>query len=566
MYLPLSRKYRPKIFDEIIGQEHITRTLKNAISMDKLAYAYLFTGSRGVGKTSTARIFAKGLNCEQGPTENPCNICVPCQEISKGISLDVLEIDGASNRGIDEIRNIKEYIKLKPVYGKYKIYIIDEVHMLTQEAFNALLKTLEEPPEHVKFIFATTKGYKVLPTVISRCQRFDFRMIPEAVIVEKLKQIAVHEKLNVQDDALFLIAKNATGSLRDAETMFDQLISFTKGEIKTSDISRMFGTLEQEALLKISEAMLNGDRRMMLDILEGLIVSGKDAMFIANSLIEHFRNIMVMSVSKDGSSHVVMSEDEKRKLEELSRKFSIDELFYVVYTLSNAMELIGKTSLGKIPLEVALLKLCSKEKLIPVSEIMKKISLIEKLMDKKDYGRGHEEAGIKKWDEIKPQHVEARDVENIINPPVNGKEKSAAIEGSEDALFMRIKGVWPEVIRYVKNKKMSAGSYLEEGRLLGFENNKIIVGFSKANTLNKESLESIGNRDIITSVLKQVLEADLSVNFIFSEPMEKKEAEEKTLSNDSEDKAPEAPSKKIEPIIESAVDIFNGQIINEDYI
>lgn len=378
MYLPLSLKYRPQTFDEIIGQEHITRTLKNAVSMEKLAHAYLFTGSRGIGKTSTARILAKSLNCQIGPTEKPCNKCVACLEISKGISLDVLEIDGASNRGIDEIRNLREFVKLKPVYGKYRIYIIDEVHMLTAEAFNALLKTLEEPPPHVKFIFATTKAHKVLPTVISRCQRFDFRMIPVAVIVKKLKQIIDEEKLDVREDALFLIAKNADGSLRDAEMMLDQLASFTKGKITDVDISAMFGTLKQEALVRISEAILDNDGRLILNLINEFINNGNDAMFIATALIEHFRNLMVMSFCKDSSPHVILSDDERKKLKELAHRFSVEELFYIVYTLSAALDLIARTSLGKIPLEVALLKLSRKEKLLPIDEIMKRIERLAK--------------------------------------------------------------------------------------------------------------------------------------------------------------------------------------------
>ncbi len=548
MYLPLSLKYRPQIFDEIIGQEHITRTLKNAISMEKLVHAYLFTGSRGVGKTSTARILAKSLNCQIGPTEKPCNKCIACLEISKGISLDVLEIDGASNRGIDEIRNLREFVKLKPVHGKYRIYIIDEVHMLTTEAFNALLKTLEEPPPHVKFIFATTKAYKVLPTIISRCQRFDFRMIPVPVMIEKLKQIIDEEKLDVEEDALFLIAKNADGSLRDAEMMLDQLVSFTKGKVTSVDISALFGTLKQEALIGISEAILNNDSRLLLNLINEFINSGKDAMFIATTLIEHFRNLLVLSFCKDSSPHVILSDDEKKKLKELTHRFSVEELFYIVYTLSAALDLIGRTTLGKIPLEIALLKLSRKEKLIPLAEIMKKIAHLE--------------------DSIKSARAPERQITRVPEYPSTSLGISQSAKApeetaySEDALFQRLKGVWPEIIRDVKNTKMSAGSYLEESRLLELKNNKVILGFSKLNSLHKEVLDTKINKDIIRGALKRLLEVDLNIDFVFSEPEEK--PEEEILSTDINEEIISPPLKKTEPIIESALDIFKGKITKED--
>src|SRR3989338_6174780 len=229
-YLIFARKYRPQNFDEVVGQEHVCRTLKLAISSDRLAQSFLFTGSRGVGKTSMARILAKALNCQKGPTDKPCGKCIPCMEITAGNSLDTLEIDGASNRGIDEIRNLREQVKFKPASGRFKVYIIDEVHMLTAEAFNALLKTLEEPPEHVKFVFATTEPSKVPITIVSRCQRYHFKPIPIRQIKEKLAEIADAEKIKAGNDVLFLLARAADGSLRDAESLFDQLASFTKGK------------------------------------------------------------------------------------------------------------------------------------------------------------------------------------------------------------------------------------------------------------------------------------------------------------------------------------------------
>ena len=255
-YIVFARKYRPQNFDDIEGQSHITTTLKNAISQGRVAHAYLFAGPRGVGKTTTARILAKALNCEKGPTVKPCNSCRLCEEITQGSSLDILEIDGASNRGIDEIRNLRENVKFAPSKGSFKIYIIDEVHMLTSEAFNALLKTLEEPPKHVKFIFATTQVYKVPPTILSRCQRFDFRRISAKDIFKNLKMIIKAEKLSVDDDVLSLIAKCSDGSLRDGQVILDQIVSSVKGKVSLSEVSKMLGVIDEEVISGLAGALL----------------------------------------------------------------------------------------------------------------------------------------------------------------------------------------------------------------------------------------------------------------------------------------------------------------------
>ena len=258
-YTVFALKWRPQNFDEIIGQNHIVTTLKSALEKNRLAHAYLFAGPRGVGKTSTARILAKALNCKDGPTLNPCQKCASCLEIGQGRSMDVIEIDGASNRGIDEIRVLRENVKFSPVAGKFKIYIIDEVHMLTQEAFNALLKTLEEPPAFVKFIFATTQPHKVLATILSRCQRFDFRRITVMEMITQLERIVTQEKIGVDKEVLLAIAKASDGSLRDAESLLDQLISFSKDKISLKDVISILGIVEQEALFEITDKIIQKD-------------------------------------------------------------------------------------------------------------------------------------------------------------------------------------------------------------------------------------------------------------------------------------------------------------------
>ena len=267
-YLVFARKFRPQVFDEIIGQETIVSTLKNAITQERVPQSFLFTGTRGVGKTSAARILAKSLNCEKGPTVTPCGQCSSCTEVTRGSSLDVIEIDGASNNSVDNIRDLRESIAMRPVDGRFKIYIIDEVHMLSQGAFNALLKTLEEPPQHAKFVFATTDFQKVPATIVSRCQRFQFRRVPTQDIASKLKSITKHEKIEAEPEALALIAKAAEGSLRDAESLLDQISSFSKGKIKTEDIEKALGLASYALTISLLKAWGKKDAGLALEIVE----------------------------------------------------------------------------------------------------------------------------------------------------------------------------------------------------------------------------------------------------------------------------------------------------------
>jgi len=292
-YQVIARKYRPQRFSEVVGQEHVTQTLANAINQHRIAHAYLFVGPRGTGKTTIARIFAKCLNCTGGPKADLPDDDPKANEITEGRSMDVLEIDGASNRGIEEIRELRETVKYAPAGSKFKIYIIDEVHMLTKEAFNALLKTLEEPPEHVKFMFATTEPEKVLPTILSRCQRFDLRRIPASLIVKHLSEIAAKENVQIDDAALYAIARGAEGGMRDAESTLDQLISFCGNKIQESDVLSMFGLAARAQLLALATNILEGNASDALRELNDLARNGKDLARLLSDLLSHFRNLMI---------------------------------------------------------------------------------------------------------------------------------------------------------------------------------------------------------------------------------------------------------------------------------
>ena len=328
-YQVFARKYRPQTFDDLVGQAHVTRTLKNAVEQNRLAHAYLFVGPRGIGKTSTARILAKALNCVNGPTVSPCGVCDSCKEIAAGNSLDVLEIDGASNNGVEQVRELRDNVRYAPSKGHFKIYIIDEVHMLTSAAFNALLKTLEEPPPHVKFIFATTEPQKVLPTILSRCQRFDLHRIPANLIAKHLQFIAGKEKIALDPAAAHAIAKGADGGLRDAESMLDQLVAFCGEKIAEPDVLNVFGFTSEQTVANFTGKILRGETPEALELLHAEAENGKDMMKLMSDLISYLRDLLVGKVKPDALADDLNPELQK-SLEDQAAMIETDRLLELI--------------------------------------------------------------------------------------------------------------------------------------------------------------------------------------------------------------------------------------------
>ncbi len=360
-YVVVARRYRPQTFDELVGQEHIARALSNAISTNRVGHAYLFTGARGVGKTSAARILAKALNCAQGPAPVPCNRCDICQAISAGEDVDVLEIDGASNRGIDEIRQLRQNVNIRPSRERFKVYIIDEVHMLTREAFNALLKTLEEPPEHVKFIFCTTDPAKIPPTILSRCQRFDFAGIQAPAIAERLRQIVAAEGVQAEPEALELLARRAGGSMRDSQSLLEQLLSFAPERITVADVTGMLGIAGEERLAALLGHMVRRDAAAALAELDAAVREGVDLGQLVEQLLGYLRDCMVAAAGCPKELFASASPTWWPKIVESSQKLGLETVLAAVQILDQTLARLRFTTQGRVLVELAITRLCHLE-------------------------------------------------------------------------------------------------------------------------------------------------------------------------------------------------------------
>src|SRR5213593_3933675 len=372
-YLVIARKYRPQRFSEVVGQDHVTQTLANAIKQKRIAHAYIFCGPRGTGKTTIARIFAKCLNATDGPRVDFDEHDSRSREIAEGRSLDVFEIDGASNNGVEQVRELRDTCKYAPASSRFKIYIIDEVHMLSTAAFNALLKTLEEPPEHVKFMFATTDPEKVLPTILSRCQRFDLRRIPADLIAKHLTHIAKLEKVKIDPAALYAIARGAGGALRDAESTLDQLISFCGDKIEESDVLSMFGLAARSQILELARAILAGEIETTLRGLDDLARHGKDLSRLLSDLLRHFRNLLVFQVAKGDLGLLDVSEAEGASLAEQAPAVNSEALTRIMEELSDCETRLRDAASKKILIEVALLKAIEARSATSLDSVLKEL-------------------------------------------------------------------------------------------------------------------------------------------------------------------------------------------------
>ena len=557
-YLPFARKWRPQDFDGVVGQEHITTTLKNAISLKHVHHAYLFTGPRGIGKTSTARILSKALDCEKGPSIEPCNKCVPCHEIANGSSMDVIEIDGASNRGIDEIRNLRETVKFSPSRGPYKIYIIDEVHMLTMEAFNALLKTLEEPPLHVKFIFATTEPHKLPSTILSRCQRFDFRRIPIKDIVSKLQEIATEEKLNVEEDVFLYIAKSSDGSMRDAESILDQVSSFSKEKVRLKDVIDSLGMIAEETLFQCSDLIINRDTRTAIHLIGEILNSGRDPNQFLVELLGHFRNIMIAKCGASSEELIDLPKEAIERVKKQSQSLSRGDIFYIMNIISNSLRMIKQLLPERIVLELCMVRLTSRDSISSIEELISKLPEIIKSSNQAPHTSGSPARPASP--NPKPEPDLRQSVVNKIQHSIKQVTKSNTLEnplpheGAPSVDMTRVRDAWPILVKAMAVKKMSISSYLGESEPDSVKGKTIFVGFPKELSFHREVLEEKHNKTAIEAALSQILDIDVTLQFILCD-RKLKETDSENLPLSKEE------LKKKEPIIDTALNMFGGKIL-----
>ncbi|MCX5826677.1 MAG: DNA polymerase III subunit gamma/tau [Deltaproteobacteria bacterium] len=475
----MARKWRPQVFEDVAGQDHVIRTLQNAVKLDRVAHAFIFSGPRGVGKTSVARILAKALNCEQGPTPTPCQVCTHCREITEGIALDVHEIDGASNRGIDEIRELRENIKFLPASSRYKVYIIDEVHMLTREAFNALLKTLEEPPPHVVFIFATTETHKIPATILSRCQCFDFRRISLKEIGDNLRKIAAAEGIEISDKGLAWIAAAGDGSMRDSQSIFDQIVSYAGTAIADQNIEEILGLTDRRFVIAIAEAVLARNAAQCLKLIDEGYYAGLDMQVFYQMLVDHFRNLVLTKVVAGAEGITEMTQEDWSRLQEQTGKVSRETLQRLLEILMAEEETMRRTQSPRLVLEMALTRMAHLAPLVPIDEILARMASLERSLMS-----GVVVAGEK-------SNVQSRPVTEIKGPGDSGvpmppkpivaiREQAVTGYGTgEKATAADVKGdqSWEGFKAFVKPP---LSSKLDPGQLLSLEGNRLTIGFPKA--------------------------------------------------------------------------------------
>ena len=499
-YIPLYRKYRPQKFSDLVGQEAVAKTLSNAIKLNKVAHAYLLTGPRGTGKTSTARIFAKSLNCENGPTDDPCGKCSSCLDITNGSAIDVIEIDAASNRGVEDARNLLEKVQFVPVSGKYKIYIIDEVHMLTDQAFNTLLKTLEEPPANLVFILATTESHKVLNTIISRCQRFDFRRIKQELIFGRLKEIIKIENLNIEDNALSLIARRSGGGLRDALSLLDQvsILSSINDDITENDVITLLGSLKEDFLYELAEAIGDKNSKKLLLLINNIIQSGNEPVQVIRELMGYFRNLLLVKTAEkieDIKSLIDVSEEFYKQLANQSDKFEIIEITQIIEKLSSSEKTLKTASNQHLWLEISLISICHRQDIQLISDLEARISKLEGVIK-----GGNITPAVKKQESYtqnpyqnvqipKPTREEERPpvVESIA--PVVVKEAPEVANNPENVIsnvnsaladcMNDVEENWKLLLEKIKQESPPTYARFINGRAVEISKDKVVIGFEK---------------------------------------------------------------------------------------
>ncbi|WP_129600572.1 DNA polymerase III subunit gamma/tau [Anaerophilus nitritogenes] len=501
-YMALYRKWRPQVFEDVIGQEHIIKTLKNQIKNNNIAHAYLFCGTRGTGKTSTAKIFARAVNCIHPKEYNPCNTCENCSGILHENIMDVIEIDAASNNGVDDIRELRENVQYPPTNAKYKVYIIDEVHMLSTGAFNALLKTLEEPPSYAVFILATTEPHKIPATILSRCQRFDFKRVKEEDLVDRMSYICTHMHIEIEEEALRLIARNSDGAMRDALSILDQCISFELGKITYEHVIDLLGTVSDEYLFKIVEAITNRETQKIIEQIEEIVYLGKDIQQFIKDLLQHYRNLMMTKVSDKPDRIIHMSKENIQRLIEQGNKIHMNEIVRAIKELSDTLAEVKWTTQPRVFLEISIIKLSKPQMDISIEGLVERIAHLEQIIQSGKFHIDVKEEPAKDSKALDEKREEKHENLSVKRIPLESLKKG-----------------WTQILQVIKKRKISVYAVLMEGQLVEVSENQLIVSFKQGYGFHKEASEKSPYKDFIEDVVAEMVGQKLYLKCIMEDEL-----------------------------------------------
>jgi len=528
-YIALYRQWRPQTFKDVVGQEHITRTLQNQIIGGRIAHAYLFSGSRGTGKTTTAKIFARAVNCRNPVHGEPCGKCEVCEKLSSNNVMDIIEIDAASNNGVDEVRDLREKAKFPPTVGRYKVYIIDEVHMLSAGAFNALLKTLEEPPLHIIFILATTEPQKLPATILSRCQRYDFHRISMEAMVGRLKTVAEGVGAHFDEEGIRMIARAAEGGMRDALSIMDQCISFWGDHVSYKNVVEVLGTADQSFLFEIAGEILYGNTPAVLKCVDKLVAEGRDISVFLRDLVLHFRNLLLVMTCGDCSDILDVTRETLEEYQAQCRETNRERLIRAIEGLTSLEADMKWSSQPRILLEVALIKICRPERETSYEALMDRVQRLEDMIRKGTVVAGSPAPAEK----AAPKPVEAQPAEPLTVPQDVSADASTAKKKElppEDATPPA--GIpkevskelstetWKDIMKAIKKERMATYTLIHEGEFAGTRGNNLLISFGEEGGFFISALEKEENRKYIESVIKRVTGREFSVKFIIGKPEE----------------------------------------------